>query len=124
MSLTLVGAALTFALILMLLREMRFNGAPVVAAASAVLLLFHAVKVQGGEISRLFSFIPTAGEEVMASMLKITGLSYLYGIASEVCTSLGEGTLARAVETVGRVEMFLVALPYLLEILRLGAELL
>ena len=57
-------------------------------------------------------------------MLKITGLSYLYSVTSEICSSLGEAGISRAVDTVGRVEMLLVALPYFKKIILLGAELL
>lgn len=55
--------------------------------------------------------------------LRAIGLGYVVGITADVCAGLGEGMLSTAVITVGRVQIFMVAYPYLQKIINLGIEL-
>ena len=51
-------------------------------------------------------------------------LRRVFGFTSDICASLGESTLASLVLTVGRVEIFMLALPYFVKTVELGMELL
>ena len=62
----------------------------------------------------------TEGVSVMA---KSIGLGYVFGFSADICSSLGEGEVAAGVLTVGRLQIFLLALPYLTKIISLGLEL-
>lgn len=124
MSLTLALSAVVFALILFMLREIGFRAAPVIGIIAGVLLLLESVELYGealGAVGRLAS--ESGASRAVSSMLKVTGLTYLFGIASDVCRELGESGLSRVVDVVGRVEILLVAAPYFGEIIMLGVEL-
>jgi hypothetical protein len=56
--------------------------------------------------------------------IRAVGLGYVFGFTSDICNSLGESTLASLVTAVGRVEIFLLALPYFVKTIELGMELL
>jgi hypothetical protein len=56
--------------------------------------------------------------------VRAVGLGYVFGFTSDICTSLGETTLGSLVTAVGRVEIFLLALPYFIKTIELGVELL
>ena len=62
--------------------------------------------------------------EAAGCILRVVGLGYVFGFTSEICSSLGEGTIASVVTTIGRVQIFLVAYPYLEKTIQLGVELL
>jgi hypothetical protein len=49
--------------------------------------------------------------------LKIVGVGYLSGIASDLCTDLGEGGLARGATVLGRLEIAVICLPFLEKII-------
>ncbi len=124
MSFELVGAALTLAVIVFLLREVNLRAAGVIAVISAVLLLIRAVGIYEKAKDAL-AVLPEAISEsgVFEAMLKVTGLTYLYGISADVCRDLGETGISKALEVVGRVEIMLIAVPYVTDIIMLGSEL-
>lgn len=124
MSFELVGAALTLAVIVFLLREVNFRAAGVIAVISAALLLLRAVGIYEKAKDALISLPDGISESgVFEAMLKVTGLTYLYGISADVCRDLGEAGISKALEAVGRVEIMLIAVPYVTEIIMLGSEL-
>lgn len=124
MTAQMLCAAVTLAVTAYLLREFGWRGAPVFACVAAVLLLTEC----GGVIAPLFSTVTELGEklgiaETVTAAVKLIGLGYLFGICADVCRELGEGGIAKAVETAGRLEITAVALPYFLEIIKIGVEL-
>lgn len=83
----------------------------------------------GNSLGELFGSLTgiadrTGISEAASCTLRAVGLGYVYGFTSDVCTSLGEKTIANAVTLVGRVQIFLVAMPYFEKIISLGIELL
>ena len=119
-----MGAALTLAVIVFMLREVGFRGAPVIAVISALLLLIRSVGIYEKVKDGILSFPEELFENgVLEAMLKVTGLTYLYGISSDVCRDLGETGISRALDVVGRVEITLITAPYVKEIIMLGSEL-
>ena len=121
----LVGCAVLLSFLAFTLREFGFKGAPVFAVASGVLLLgLVASRLEetlffGGAL-----FLSETGGEILGVALKALGISYLFSIASEVCTSLGEGGIARALDVAGRVELVILIMPYVIKIIELGREML
>ena len=120
----IVGAALIFAILAYMLRELGFRAAPAFAALSLVFIIRFSTESLK-EIFPLFSLFSEydgVGKSLSAA-LKIIGATYAFGICADICRTLGEGSIAKAVEVVGRVEIFLVVLPFLEEIIRLGVDL-
>ena len=92
----------------------------------AFVLLIGAIAQPLSEILQgLLSFSSAAGiGEGAEAAVKAVGLGYLFGFVSDICTGLGESSLASAVIIVGRLEIFLVAFPFFEGIMNLGMELL
>lgn len=117
--------AVVCALLSLLLRELGYKSIPLVSTL-ALIMIFSAV---GGGLSDLFggisSFISQAGvEDGVKSCLRAVGLGYIFGFTAEICSSLGEGTVASAVTLAGKIQIFLVAYPYIEKIIKLSTELL
>ncbi len=125
MILKILGTALLLLISAYLLRSLSFRGAPVFAAIAAILLLAES----GEGVGYIFGRVKELSElsnisEPTAAALKILGIGYLFGICADVCRELSEPGIAKAVEMVGRVEIFTVVIPYFEKIIRAGAELL
>ena len=120
----LIGSFLLLALSAFFLRSFGWRGAPVFAAL-AVVTVFSGTFFRASDMfSPLFLLGEKTGIEGAAgAAVKILGLGYLYGISCDVIRELGENSIAKAVETVGRLEIIAVSLPFLEEIIRLGVEL-
>ena len=83
----------------------------------------------GNSLGELFGSLTSIADktgisEAASCALRAVGLGYVYGFTSDICTSLGEKTIANAISLVGRAQIFLVALPYFEKIITLGIELL
>ena len=119
-----VGLALLLAVCLLLLRELGWRGVGVFAAIGVLSLL---MLVREPLLSIFSSEIfLSAGEHSgeLSAAIKVLGVGYLFGISSDVLRTLGEERLASTLELVGRVEILLIILPYVEEIIKIGAQLL
>ena len=125
MILKILGSVLLLLSSAYILRALGFRGAPVFAAISAVVLITESKDSFGyifGRVKELAHFANIS--EPTSAALKILGLGYLFGICADVCRELSEPGIAKAVEIVGRVEIFVVVIPYFEKIIRVGVELL
>lgn len=108
-----------------LLKDFGWKGTPVLC-----LICFVGILSLAGErlsqLRELFLFVGREGEltQSVESILKVIGIGYLSGLTAESCRELGAGSVATAVNLVGRLEVAAVMLPYLVEIIKLGTELL
>ena len=125
MILKIIGLALLLAIMAILLRSFGFKGAGAFAAF-AVVAVFSAVSGELASIGDLLgnsSLFDGEASEYASAIIKLVGAGYLFGICSDVCRELGEVGIANGVTAAGRVEIFVLTLPYLGRILELGAEL-
>ncbi len=95
-------------------------------AALCALMILSAL---GDSLSSLLSSVLLVGErtgisEAAICALRAVGLGYVFGFTADICASLGEELVAKAVTLVGRVQIFMVAYPYFEKIVALGMELL
>ncbi len=123
--LRLIGIALIFAVSALLLRALGWRGVPVFCVLGFLFLISEAASgffAAFSQINEQLSY--SVGKDAVASALKIIGIGYLFGICADICRELGEGTVAKGVEIAGRVEIITVTLPFLEEIIKIGAALL
>ena len=119
------GAALGLLVLVLsvLLREAGFRGARLISLVGAVLLMGLAVlKMQ--DILVLLSLgdrVENMGEE-LAAVLRIVGGGVVFGLVADAARDMGEVGVANAVLVVGRVEIFALSLPYLINLLDTAAE--
>ncbi len=113
---------LTF--IAFLLRGFGWRGAPIFVSVAVTLIVTKAFT----SLISVFGLVERLSEsanikEPVGTAVKIIGLSYLFGISSDIARELGESGIAKAVEMLGRVEILLLALPYFEKIVNIGIEL-
>lgn len=121
--LSLFGAALLLAVSAFALRELGWRGVPVFVTLGALLLLGEAISSAEGLI-RLFLHLgeETGLTDTVRTVLKILGLGYLTSLTAETCRALGEGAVASAVVTAGRLSILLLAVPFFEKLLTYGME--
>ena len=107
------------------LSELGFKSKKLFSVLGALLIISLLGENVSGLIGRLCAFSEMAGiGDAAKCALKVVGLGYVFGFTADVCRELGEGGVASAVGIVGRVETFLVVMPYFEKTLELGAGLL
>ena len=108
-----------------IIRELGWRGAGIMGAVCAVILFSLAVEGVSEAAKEIKSLSAVAELSKFAKcVLKIVGIGYVYGISSDICKDMGEGAVASALGTVGRIEILLAVLPFFKEILDFGLRLL
>ncbi len=117
--------ALIAAFVAVIAKELGWRGSGVLSVGCGALILLSAIEGIG-ELGSEIGVLSKVGElsELGEAALKIIGIGYIFGICADVCTDLGERSLASAVNFAGRIEILTVVLPYFKKILELGLELL
>ena len=120
----LCAAALLSAFIGALLAEYGWRGKRAFGALCALLLCCAVLP----GITEIFTAVngialSTGTSEVAESALKVVGAGYVFGFASEICTELGEAGIAKCCGVICRVEIFLIVLPYFVELIGAATEL-
>lgn len=122
--LRIAAAGIVIAVAAFLLREMGWRGAvafSLFGLAAFLSFMAEGLSEVGGGVGRVAR---AAGvSEIAKEILKVVGVSYIFGIASDVCAEFGEKTLSSALVAVGRIEILLIALPYFVKITEAAASL-
>ena len=117
-----LGLLLTF--VAVLLSEFGYKNKRLFSVLAVILLL----SILGGEISTAMSGMLDISQitgitDTAKCAFKIIGIGYVFGIASDIAKELSEPAIANAVTVGGRIEILLIAMPYFVEIVKLGVEL-
>ena len=120
-----IGVALVSAILSALLDGLGFKSRRLFSTLSAIIVMVGLVS----SVSELLESVmkiacDTEIAEAADKATRAVGLGYVFGFTSDICNSLGESTLASLVTAVGRVEIFLLALPYFVKTIEVGVELL
>ena len=104
-----------------LLREVGFRGSRLVTILGTVSVIGAAAL----SLDALTGLMPQldGANEYSVAMLKMIGIGYASGICADVCSELGEGSLAGAVCLFGRVEIVIISLPFITRIVEKGIAL-
>ena len=125
MTLRVCAIALLTVILGAVLSELGFKSKKLVSILAILIMLAMLGEGIAALVGKLISFSEmTRIGEAATCALKVVGIGYLFGITSDICRELGEGGVANAVGLVGRVETFLVVLPYFEKTLQMGAGLL
>ncbi len=119
----LCALGLLIALVGYLLSEMGWKG----KRAFTVLGIVTVTAVVGEGVVGLFGRVISIAEAaeisgIVETALKIVGVGYVFGIASDICTELDERGVAGALTMAGRVEIIVLVFPYLEKIISLGVD--
>lgn len=101
----------------------------VIRIAGAVFLFGVFIAMLGEGIAAVLPLSAFAGEDSPAKegfllMLKALGIALVARFCADICRDCGENTLASGIESVGRMAIFLLSVPMIVEILSLAAEVL
>ena len=122
--LSAVGIGLLTAVLGLVLREAGFRGARLVSVCAAVVIFLLAAEGAEELVDILYKSADSSSLGSQARcIIRLIGVSYVFGISAEICREMGEQAVASAVLTVGRVEIFLIGAPYLKELLELSLRL-
>ncbi|MBQ8322045.1 MAG: hypothetical protein IJX92_06745 [Clostridia bacterium] len=124
MILKLCGLGLVAAVAAQLLGEGGFKGKRFFSVLCILLLLSFAeegIEMLAKEVIGLTEI--GAASDVAKCALKIVGIGYVFGLSSDTLSELGEGGMAKALVTVGRIEILATVFPYFKDMLELGTGL-
>lgn len=117
---SLCGAALCFACIGVVIKQLKPDFLPVFIACSGLVcfgyLAYTLLPV--GEFIKAMGVAAGYGQ-YFSLLLKAVGISLVCGVAADICRDFGEGSLANGVENAGKGAIILLSLPvaeYLLEL--------
>lgn len=115
---SVLAAALAF-----VLRGVGSRTAAVVPIAGGVLVLFAALPKLREPIGALLELAEGAGlSDELGILLRILAVAFFGAVAADICRDMGEGSVADRLELFARVEILFLALPFLLELIRLALE--
>ncbi len=124
MNFEILGAAVVFVFCALLLKNLGFRGASAFCALGIALMAIQIISLISSPLSAIISLIKDSiAQEIVETALKILGIGYIFGITSDVCRELGEANAAKCLEIAGRVEIAAIILPFLVEIMEMGASL-
>lgn len=107
-----------------LIKQYRAEFAAPARISAVIAVLFVAI----GLIAPIFQFLKdlmgrSLPLEYMEIIVKALGIAYLTHISAELCRDCGEGSIASAIEAVGRLEIIILSLPLLNKIITMSEEL-
>ena len=109
----IVGVIFLLGILGYLMKQVGFRGSSLFSLLGAVLLLSLSVVGVGEIFARVRGLVGEALSEIMRDALRILGVGYLFGAASDMCRELGEIGIANSALVLGRVEILLICLPYI-----------
>lgn len=108
---------LVLAASMVILRELGFRGAPVVAAFAITAALSLYSGELTGAVGILKSSFPGELDETVKTVAKALGIGYISGVSQDITRELGEGGIAKCIAVITKIELTVLAVPYVEEIL-------
>ena len=120
-----MGFAVAAAILCMTVRVHQPQMAGVCAAAAGLILVIAALENLGSLQEMLARLTALAGlnDGYLGTLLKVLGISYVAELAAQTCADLGEKGLSLKVGLMGRLCVFSIAAPLLIEMLEIILEL-
>ena len=123
MALKVLGFGILVALTSFLLSELGFKGKRIYGALGICLLLLYFLSSFGDVLSVITSYDVGEGTgEAIRCALKIIGIAEAFSLAAEVATELSERGVASALGLIGKLEIFLISLPYVEKMISLARD--
>ena len=120
-----MGLAVAAAVLCMVVRVQQPQMAGLCAMAAGLMLLLSALESLNG-IQDVLTRLTTLGglnETYLSTLLKVLGISYAAELAAQTCTDLGESGLALKVGLAGKLCVFSMTAPLLIDMLEMILEL-
>ena len=127
-----VGLALAAAVACMVVRVQQPQLAGVCAVAAGLMLMAAGIMILAAalgslqDVQQIFTRLSALGglnEGYLSTLLKVLGMSFASELASQTCEDLGERGLALKVGLAGKLCVFAITAPLLMELLEMILEL-
>ncbi len=119
------AVALISVVLALILKEFGFKSKVLFSTFCLIVLIIMGIEPLSSILSSFGGLASKAKiSEAADTAVRAVGLGYIFGFTSDICTSLGESNIASVVQMVGKIEIFVLALPYFEKTIALGLELL
>lgn len=124
-ALQIAGAALLFAILILLLREWRPTMAPPLRLAATLVLFSAALTLYAPILTRIHTLFSLSEKTDLATpLLRAAGIALIIEFTASFCRDMGENTVAEGVSLFGKLEILLLSLPLLDALIAIAEELL
>ena len=123
------GIGIIAAICIVVVGQMSVGYAAALRIGGALILFGLFLFLLGGAIDSMSELMLDGeqGEKIsgaLGTMLKALGIALICRFCADMCRDCGEGTLAGAVESVGRIAIFALSVPIMLEIIGVAKQML
>ena len=118
--LAVCGAGLCAFFAISLVRELRREYVGTLVLAFCVIFLAYAIPKAMEAVAFIEKAAADANSEYVSILLRALGITYLTSISADICRSSGEASVAGYIESAGRVELLLLAVPLFSELFELA----
>ena len=123
--LRVLGVGVPFAVVCLILKQMRSDLLPLVRVGGTVLILSMLLSPLSQIVEEMTSLVGDGSIEPYAKvMIRALGISLLCRIASDVCRDAGESGIGSGVELAGKLTILLLCVPLIRELLSYASRLL
>ncbi len=121
----IIAGLLVVAAMTLILKNFGFKGAPVFVCLS-LLFVFSSVSDSLFSIKDTYFQITSYADigEYSSALMKVVGIGYISGISSDICKEIGEAGVAKSIMVVSKLELIVIALPFVEKTVSLCVELL
>lgn len=114
------GAGICAFFAISLVRELKKEYVGALVLAFCAIFLAYVIPRAMEAVDFIKEASAEANPEYVSILLRALGITYLTSISSEICRSSGEAAIAGYIESAGRVELLLLAIPLFSELLELS----
>ena len=116
---TVCGIGILTVMALAVIKEIHESYAKWITLTSLIVCL-GLIVTSLGEVVAFFNEISrVSSNKHIETILKGLGVTSLTGVSCEICQSVGESTIGKYIEAVGKIEMLILSLPLFRELLSL-----
>ena len=109
----LVAAGVVFSILALIVRNSKSEIAPLVSIGGSILIIAAIIPYVITIIQTMeeFASLSPLGESFLTPILKITGISYITQIGSDLCIQSGENIIASRVQAAGKIAIMVITIP-------------
>lgn len=124
MVIKIIGFGILSALTAYLLSELGFRGKRIYSTLIISLFLLYFIGSLEGIFSSVLSLnIGESAVRAIKTSLKILGISQSFSLASAVASELSEVGISNVLDLVGKLEIIMIALPYIKDVITFASDL-
>ncbi len=116
----IVGFSLIAVILIVILKSLKKDEFALITTIIASLVIFTLVLLKLEDITSLLTdLVNKSGinKEYLTILLKVTGISYIIELASNICKDAGSTALASKVEMMGKVSVVVLTIPILTSVI-------